>query len=83
MKKDECEISVLDEKENLENTEQVKQKIMVVLKNGDEFVYGGDKTMEQIHNTMVYGTPATLMWKDKNNQTHMFHSSNVAHIYTF
>ena len=48
MKKDECEMSVLVEKENLENTKQVKQKIMVVLKNGDEFVYGGDKTMEQI-----------------------------------
>lgn len=71
------------EKENMEKEEQNKQRILVVLKNGEEFVYGGDKTMEQIHNTMVYCTPATFMWKDKNGNTHIFHSSNVAHIHTF
>jgi hypothetical protein len=67
---------------SMENTE-TKTKIMVVLNNGDSFVYGGEKTIEQIKDFMIWKTPATIMVNDENGNTHLFHSNRVNHIYTF
>lgn len=77
--KEETGMDFLKETPNTNN----KPKIMIVLDNGDSFVYGGDKSIEEIHHFMIWGTPATIMWKDENNNTHVFGSKSVKHIYTF
>lgn len=77
--KEETGIDFLEETPNTSN----KKKIMVVLDNGDSFVYGGSKSIEDIHYFMIWCTPSTVMCKDENNNTHVFSSKSVKHIYTF
>lgn len=59
-----------------------KEQIIVKLDNGDKFVYGGDKKMEDLLSFMRWSTPTNIFCEDDRGNKHIFHSSSVKHIYT-
>lgn len=56
-------------------------QIVVKLDNGDEFIYGGEKGMEELFSFMLWNTPTNIKCEDNKGNLHIFHSSAVKHIY--
>ena len=55
--------------------------INVVLSCGDRFVYGGEKTIDELLSFLRWETPTNVLWKDDRGNMHLFHSSKIEHIY--
>ena len=58
-----------------------KTIIEVVLSCGDKFIYGGEKTIQELQNFMRWETPTNILWDDDKSNKHLFHSSRIEHIY--
>lgn len=56
-------------------------QIIIKLENGDEFVYGGEKSIQDLLQFMRWETPTNILCEDADGNKHLFHSSNIAHIY--